>query len=116
MQQKALVDLDELMSQHNYRQIYNDKMRFIAAAAMYPDRQKQLSDVLSQMETIETSMIQAQEMAKQGDYPGAWEAVEKTFEKYPDDSKLNENAGRLDDAGRGFRPQHPHGAGPGAEG
>ena len=90
VQQKALVDLDELLSQHNYREIYNDKMRFIAAAAMYPDRQKQLSDVLEQMETIETSMIQAREMAKQGDYAGAWEAVEKTFEKFPDDSKLNE--------------------------
>jgi tetratricopeptide (TPR) repeat protein len=90
VQQKALVDLDELLSQHNYREIYNDKMRFIAAAAMYPDRQKQLADVLGQMETIETSMIQAREMAKQGDYAGAWEAVEKTFEKFPDDSKLNE--------------------------
>jgi len=90
VQQKALVDLDELLSQHNYREIYNDKMRFIAAAAMYPDRQKQLSDVLDQMETIETSMIQAREMAKQGDYAGAWEAVEKTFEQFPDDSKLNE--------------------------
>jgi hypothetical protein len=90
VQQKALVDLDELLSQHNYREIYNDKMRFIAAAAMYPDRQKQLSDVLDQMETIETSMIQAKEMAKQGDYAGAWEAVEKTFEKFPDDSQLNE--------------------------
>jgi hypothetical protein len=90
VQQKALVDLDELLSQHNYREIYNDKMRFIAAAAMYPDRQKQLADVLGQMETIETSMIEAQEMAKQGDYAGAWEAVEKTFEKFPDDSKLNE--------------------------
>jgi len=90
VQQKALVDLDELLSQHNYREIYNDKMRFIAAAAMYPDRQKQLSDVLGQMESIETSMIQAQEMAKQGDYAGAWETVEKTFQKFPDDSKLNE--------------------------
>ena len=90
VQQKALVDLDELLSQHNYREIYNDKMRFIAAAAMYPDRQKQLGVVLDQMQTIETSMIQAQEMSKQGDYAGAWETVQKTFEKYPDDSKLNE--------------------------
>jgi hypothetical protein len=90
VQQKALVDLDELLSQHNYREIYNDKMRFIAAAAMYPDRQKQLSDVLGQMETIETSMIQAREMAKQGDSAGAWEVVERTFQKFPDDSQLNE--------------------------
>jgi len=90
VQQKALVDLDQLISQHNYREIYNDKMRFIAAAAMYPDRQDQLRKVLNQMEVIETVMIQAQEVAKRGDYPGAWEAVEKTFRQYPDDSKLNE--------------------------
>ena len=68
-------DLDQLLSQHNYREIYNDKMRFIAAAAMYPDRQEQLRKVLEQMEVIETVMIQAQEVAKRGDYAGAWEAV-----------------------------------------
>ncbi|MGA3170958.1 MAG: hypothetical protein ABSE62_08065 [Chthoniobacteraceae bacterium] len=90
VQEKALVDLDELMSQHNYRAIYDDKMRFMAAVAMYPDRQEQLGKVLDQMEQIETSMIQGEEMSKRGDYAGAWEAVEKTFEKYPDDSKLNE--------------------------
>ncbi len=90
VQQKALVDLDELISQHNYRAIYDDKMRFMAAVAMYPDRQKQLAKVLEQMEAIETAMIQAQEMSKRGDYPGAWEAVEKTYENFPDDSKLNE--------------------------
>ncbi len=39
VQQKALVDLDQLLSQHNYRQIYDDKVRFIAAAALYPSRQ-----------------------------------------------------------------------------
>jgi hypothetical protein len=90
VQQKALVDLDQLISQHNYREIYNDKMRFIAAAAMYPERQDQLRKVLDQMEVIETVMIQAQEVSKRGDYAGAWEAVEKIFEQFPDDSKLNE--------------------------
>ena len=90
VQEKALVDLDQLISQHNYREIYNDKMRFIAAAAMYPDRQEQLRKVLDQMQVIETVMIQAQEVAKRGDYAGAWEAVEKVFKQFPDDSKLNE--------------------------
>jgi len=90
VQEKALVDFDQLISQHNYREIYNDKMRFIAAAAMYPDRQEQLRKVLDQMQIIETVMIQAQEVAKRGDYAGAWEAVEKIFRQFPDDSKLNE--------------------------
>ena len=90
VQQKALVDMDQLMSQHNYREIFNDKMRFIAASAMYPDRQEQLKKVLDQMQLIETAIIQAQEVEKRGDYAGAWEALEKIFKQFPDDSKLNE--------------------------
>ena len=90
VQQKALIDLDQLISQRNYRQIYDDKMRFIAASAMYPDRQEQLKKVLEQMQVIEGSIIQANEIAKRGDYAGAWETVEKVFKKFPDDSKLNQ--------------------------
>ena len=36
VQSRALVDFDQLLSQKNYRQILDDKMRFIAATAMYP--------------------------------------------------------------------------------
>jgi hypothetical protein len=90
VQQKALVDLDQLISQHNTRQIYNDKLRFIAASAMYPDRQEQLKKILDQMQIIETAIIQAGEIEKRGDYAGAWEALEKAFKQNPDDSKLNQ--------------------------
>ncbi len=90
VQQKALVDFDQLLSQHNYRQIYDDKLRFIAASAMYPQRQEQLKKVLDQMQIIETAIIQAGEIEKHGDYAGAWETLEKTFKQYPDDSKLNQ--------------------------
>ena len=77
VQEKALVDLDQLTSQHNYRAIYDDKMRFMAAVAMYPDRQAQLGKVIEQMETIVTVMNEAQEVAKQGNYAGAWEAARR---------------------------------------
>src|SRR5581483_6016242 len=90
VQQKALVDLDQLLSQHNYRQIYDDKLRFIAASAMYPDRQEQLKKVLDQMQIIETAIIQAGEIRKRGDYAGAWETLERAFKQFPDDSKLNQ--------------------------
>jgi hypothetical protein len=90
VQQKALVDLDQLISQHNTRQIYNDKLRFIAAAALYPDRQQQLKQILDQMQIIETAIIQAGEIEKRGDYAGAWETIEKAFKQNPDDSKLNQ--------------------------
>lgn len=95
VQQKALVDLDQLISQHNTRQIYNDKLRFIAASALYPDRQEQLKKVLDQMQVIETAIIQAGEIEKRGDYAGAWETLEKVYKTNPDDSKLNQMRANL---------------------
>ncbi len=90
VQSRALVDFDQLLSQKNHRQIYDDKMRFIAATAMYPDKQEQLRQVLDEMQQIETAIIQAQEIEKRGDYAGAWESAEKAFRQYPDDNKLNQ--------------------------
>ncbi|MBN8709096.1 MAG: hypothetical protein BGO12_08680 [Verrucomicrobia bacterium 61-8] len=90
VQSRALVDFDQLLSQKNHRQIYDDKMRFIAATAMYPDKQEQLRQVLDEMQHIETAIIQAQEIEKRGDYAGAWESAEKAFRQYPDDNKLNQ--------------------------
>ena len=90
VQQKALVDFDQLLSQHNYRQIYDDQMRYIAAAALSPERQPQLKKVLGDMAGIEGAILRSQEIAKHGDYAGAWEAVEHVFKKFPDDNKLNQ--------------------------
>ena len=90
VQSRALVDFDQLLSQKNYRQILDDRMRFIAATAMYPQKQEQLRKVLEDMQVIETSIIQAQEIEKRGDYEGAWESAEKAFRNFPDDNRLNQ--------------------------
>ncbi|HEY5814107.1 MAG TPA: hypothetical protein VIT23_15805, partial [Terrimicrobiaceae bacterium] len=90
VQSRAMVDFDQLVSQKNYRQIFEDRMRFIAATAMYPEKQEQLRKVLEDMQVIETALIQAQEIEKRGDYAGAWESAEKAFRKFPDDNKLNQ--------------------------
>ncbi len=90
VQSRALVDFDQLLSQKNYRQILDDRMRFIAATAMYPQKQEQLRKVLEDMQVIETSIIQAQEIEKRGDYNGAWESAEKAFRNFPDDNRLNQ--------------------------
>lgn len=90
VQAKALVDLDQLMSQKNYRQIYDDKLRFIAAVATDPTRQGGLKKVLDNMQIIETAIMKGTEISKAGNYPGAWESVEQAFEQFPEDSKLNQ--------------------------
>ncbi len=90
VQQQALNDLDQLVAQKNYRRIYEDSARFIAASAQYPDRQKQLTGVLENMKKIEAATLRAEEMRRQGSYAGAWESVEKAAADFPDDVKLSQ--------------------------
>ncbi len=90
VQQKALADFDQLLAQHNFRQIFDDRVRFIAATALYPDRQEKLKTVLDDMQQIESAIIRSTEIARHGDYAGAWENVETVFQKFPQDNKLNQ--------------------------
>ncbi len=93
--QKALLDFDQLLSQKNHRQIFDDKARFIAATAQYPDRQKQLNGVLDSIQAIEIAIMQANAMAQQSNFAGAWESVEKISAQYPDDNKLSQTRANL---------------------
>ena len=90
LQQHTLADLDSLMAQKNYRQIYEDKARYIAATATEPDKARQLGDILEKMEEIELSLVQADRYAKIGDYRGAWECLEINRRTLPEDTKLSE--------------------------
>lgn len=90
LQQNAFVDLDRLLRQKAYREIYDDKVRFIAATATDPSKQKKLQEVLDMVFLVEAKIKQAEELAKRGDAPGAWETLEKVSSVYPDDSLLNQ--------------------------
>ena len=90
VQSRALVDFDQLIAQKNYRQIYDDRMRFIAATASSPERQLQLKEVLDEIMNIEGACVRAQEVAKRGDFAGAWESAERSFRDHPNDNKLNQ--------------------------
>ena len=90
VQQLAITDLKQLLSQRNYRQIFDDKLRFIAASALYPDLQAQLKTVLENMQLIEGTIVKCNEIAKRGDYSGAWESAEMTYKQFPEDTKLNQ--------------------------
>jgi tetratricopeptide (TPR) repeat protein len=90
VQQQALNDFDRLVAQKNYRQIFDDKVRYIAATAMFPDRQEKLKGVLDRVQSAEASLMRSHELAKRGDAAGAWESVERGFADYPDDPKLNQ--------------------------
>jgi len=95
VQQKAVIDFEQLAGQKNYRQIFDDRVRFIAALALYPEKSKQLEEVLKNMQTIEMAITQASMMAQQTNFAGAWESVEKIAAQYPDDSKLSQTRANL---------------------
>jgi hypothetical protein len=91
LQQQALSVLERLIAEKNYRQIFEDRAKFIAATAMVPERAKELEKILTDMQTLELSLAQANKIAELGDYRGAWECLELVKNTLPNDNKLNEN-------------------------
>ena len=90
VQLRALNDFDALVGQKNYRQIFDDQARFIAAISLHPERKPKLQEVLQNIQTIEAALLRAQEMKRQSNFAGAWESVEKIASDFPEDTKLNQ--------------------------
>ncbi len=86
--QQAKLEFDRLISTQSYRQIFNDKGRFIAATVDDAGRQEELTQILTNIQEIEISLKQAEALSKGGNRYGAWEIVEKVFKRFPDDQPL----------------------------
>lgn len=88
---QATDDFDQLYAQKNYRRIFEEKEKYIAALSQStPERQQQLREVMNRMQDIEASLMRAQEIDRRGDHAGAWEGLEMAFVRYPDDPKLSQ--------------------------
>lgn len=92
---RALSDFDQLYDQKNFRQIFDGIDKYAVAVATdtsdhAADRREKLEKVKARMQEIEASIMRAQEISKRDDYAGAWEGLEITFQKYPDDMKLSQ--------------------------
>ncbi|MEM9016103.1 MAG: hypothetical protein AAGC68_03755, partial [Verrucomicrobiota bacterium] len=89
VQQQAKIEFDRLLGTQSYRQIFNNKARFIAATVDDPERQEALNQIVGNIQEIETVMKQAETLNKAGNSHAAWEIVERTFQKFPDDVTLS---------------------------
>jgi hypothetical protein len=89
VQQQAKLEFDRLLGTQSYRQIFTDRARYIAATVDDPERQKALEQIVGNIQEIETVMKQAETLAKSGNNHAAWEIVEKTFQRFPDDVALS---------------------------
>ena len=89
VQAQALVELDQLIAQKNFRRIAEEAGRFLAATHLAPaEKQAQLKAILEDFKSIEAALMGAKEMDRQGNPAGAWEAVETVAQKFPDDLQL----------------------------
>lgn len=89
VQQQAKIEFDRLLGTQSYRQIFTNRARFIAATVDDPERQQALEQIIGNIQEIETVMKQADTLAKAGNNHAAWEIVEKTFQRFPDDVVLS---------------------------
>ena len=94
-EQQALNDLEHLISQHDYRKIFEDRARFIAVTVQYRDRRQSLDRIVDEMQTMEAVITRSNAIEQGGNHAGAWEEVEREARQYPDDPKLNEMRARL---------------------
>jgi hypothetical protein len=89
VQQQALAELDRLIAQGDHRSIFKQSAKFIAAAALYPDRQQKLETILTEMTGIEAALQRAREIQERGDAAGAWESIQAAAQEFPDDTDIN---------------------------
>ncbi len=85
---QAALDLDRLISQRNYRQIYNDQGRYLAAVMDDPGRQESLKKVLTDMNKMNLVIAAATSNSQNGNLPGAYEIIEKAFVDFPEDPEV----------------------------
>jgi tetratricopeptide (TPR) repeat protein len=93
---QSLLELDQLIAHKNFSRIGREAGRFLAAAQTTPpDRRARLLEVLDQVGLINTSIAKAQEYSRKGDYPGAWESLDKAAKLFPDELEINKLRGDL---------------------
>jgi hypothetical protein len=91
----ARTEFDQLYEQKSFRQIFDGIDRYAVAvgtdtSSSASTRLTNLNQVKKRMQDIEASIMRSQEIARRGDYAGAWEGLEMTFAQYPDDQKLSQ--------------------------
>ena len=88
---QTLLELDQLIAQKNFKRIADEAGRFLAATHNAPvEKQNQLKEILNDYKSIEGSLAASKEMDRLGNPAGAWEAIDKVAEKFPDDIQLNQ--------------------------
>ncbi len=99
VQTQSLTEFDRLVTENNYRAIFEKQLMFAPAMKDDKKRQEQLKGALEKVKVAEMALEKATLMRAAGDVFGAWETVELAIQDLPSDIKLNTLRGEL--AGKG---------------
>ena len=95
---RTLSQLDSLIAEKNFRQVFRDKEKYAGAVFSKPDYAKKLKEVLERVEKVEKVVITADEMVRSGDSFGAWERLKEISPDFPDDNEVNRRISQLSEA------------------
>ena len=95
MNSRVLNDLDTLIAQKNYREIYREQTRYAGGVLGKPGYEQKLKEVLEEVAKVERVVMTADEMVKAGDTSGAWERLEEIAGDFPDDNEVNRRRAEL---------------------
>ncbi len=86
---QSLSEFDRLIAEQNYRAIFDGQLGFAPAIKGDTAREEALRKALTAIKEAEVASEKAGVLIRNGDYSGAWEAVELASSQLPDDKKLN---------------------------
>ena len=92
---QALLDLDRLIAQKNFRQVFNDQGRYAGAVVDDPARQEQLGKIIADVTEVNMMLASSEQLQKAGSDAAAWEAMRTAADKFPDDSEVNKRLSDL---------------------
>ena len=92
---RVLDDLNSLIAQKNYRQIFLDRAKYLAASIGKKEYEDKLQEIIEDMAGVQMALQQAKGLALKGDKHGAWEIVEEYREKFPTDSEVTSMSAQL---------------------
>ena len=95
MNSRVLNDLDTLIAQKNYREIFREQTRYAGGVLGKPEYEQKLKGVLEEVAKVERVVMTADEMVKAGDTDGAWERLEEVSKNFPDDNEVNRRRAEL---------------------
>jgi 3-methyladenine DNA glycosylase Tag len=85
---QAKLDFDRLLSENNYRQIFQDQYRLAPAIQGDETRIAAFKQIIENLTKIEASIGKANEFSKMGQDYAAWEQLAELRDAFPDDPKL----------------------------